>query len=130
MGVFIFKDGDFQPVKISRTLDAKIKPPETGSFVKPAPAKSVDIKIDSADSDFEFFEKLSQPDMGKVRSLLQAIPPEIESGDRKIIRCPNCDHKVYVQRNGENVRMICGGCGIDVSARIRKVKVTGGKEDA
>lgn len=70
MGVFIFKDGDFQPVKTSRTLDMKIMPPETGSFVKPAPAKSVDIQIDSADSDFEFFEKLSQPDMGKVRSLL------------------------------------------------------------
>lgn len=122
MGVFIFKDGDFQPAKISRTLDMKIKPPETGSNVEPAPAKSVNVTIDSADADFDFFNNLSNHGMEKARSLLQAIPPEIKSGDRLIIRCPNCDHKVYVQRNGKQVRLSCGGCGIDVTARIRRVK--------
>ncbi len=61
----------------------------------------------------------------RVCSLLRAVPPEIESGDRLILKCPNCDHKVYVQRNGEDLRMSCGGCGIDVivnMASLRRVK--------
>jgi hypothetical protein len=122
MGVFVFKDGDFQEIKTSHKLDVKIKPPETGSNVKPALAKSVDVKIDNSDADFDFFNNLSNHGMEKARSLLQAIPPEIESGDRLIIRCPNCDHKVYVQRNGDEVRINCGGCQLDVVAHIATVK--------
>lgn len=69
-----------------------------------------------------FFHNLSHLGMVKARFLLQAIPPEIKSGDRLIIRCPNCDHKVYVQRNGDEVRMNCGGCQLDVVAHITTVK--------
>jgi len=122
MNVFINIGNGYQPLKVSDRLDAEIIPPKTGSNVKPAPAKSVNVKIDKADADFDFFYNLSHPGMEKARSLLQAIPPEIKSGDRLIIRCPNCDHKVYVQRNGKQVRLSCGGCGIDVTARIRRVK--------
>lgn len=103
-------------------MDIEIKPPDTGSNVEPASAKSVNVKIDKADADFDFFHNLSHPGMEKARSLLQAIPPEIKSGDRLIMRCPNCDHKVYVQRNGDEVRMRCGGCQLDVVAHITTIK--------
>ena len=122
MNFFINNGNGYQPIKRVDKMDIEIKPPETGSNVEPAPAKSVNVTSDSADADFDFFNNLSNHGMEKARSLLQAIPPEIKSGDRLIIRCPNCDHKVYVQRNGKQVRLSCGGCGIDVTARIRRVK--------
>lgn len=122
MNIFINNGNGYQPIKRADKMDIEIKPPETGSNVEPAPAKSVDVKIDKADADFDFFNNLSNHGMEKARSLLQAIPPEIESGDRLIIRCPNCDHKVYVQRNGDEVRINCGGCQLDVVAHIATVK--------
>ena len=121
MNVFINNGNDYQPIKRDEKMDIKIKPSETGSNVEPVPAKSVNVKIDKADADFDFFHNLSHRGMKKVRSLLQAIPLEIKSGDRLIIRCPNCDHKVYVQRNGDEVRMRCGGCQLDVVAHITTV---------
>ena len=121
MNVFINNENGYQPIKRDEKMDIKIKPSETGSNVEPMPAKSVNVKIDKADADFDFFHNLSHRGMKKVRSLLQAIPPEIKSGDRLIIRCPNCDHKVYVQRNGDEVRMRCGGCQLDVVAHITTV---------
>lgn len=122
MNVFINNGNGYQPIKRADKMDIEIKPPETGSNVEPAPAKSVNVKIDKADADFDFFNNLSHLGMVKARFLLQAIPPEIKSGDRLIIRCPNCDHKVYVQRNGDEVRMSCGGCQLDVVAHITTVK--------
>ena len=122
MDVFINIGNGYQPLKVSDRLDAEIIPPKTGSNVQPAPAKSVNVKIDKADADFDFFNNLSHLGMAKARFLLQAIPPEIKSGDRLIIRCPNCDHKVYVQRNGDEVRMSCGGCQLAVAAHITTVK--------
>lgn len=122
MNVFINNENGYQPIKRAEKMDIEIKPSETGSNVEPVPAKSVNVKIDKADADFDFFHNLSHLGMEKVRFLLQAIPPEIKSGDRLIIRCPNCDHKVYVQRNGDEVRMNCGGCQLDVVAHITTVK--------
>lgn len=122
MKFFINNGNGYQPIKRADKMDIEIKPPETGSNVEPAPAKSVNVKIDKADADFDFFHNLSHPGMEKARSLLQAIPPEIKSGDRLIMRCPNCDHKVYVQRNGDEVRMRCGGCQLDVVAHITTIK--------
>lgn len=122
MNFFINNGNGYQPIKRADKMDIEIKPPETGSNVEPVPAKSVNVKIDKADADFDFFHNLSHPGMEKARSLLQAIPPEIKSGDRLIIRCPNCDHKVYVQRNGDVVRLRCGGCQLDVVAHITTVK--------
>ena len=125
MNCFINNGNGYQPVKVVDKLDIEIKPPKTGSNVKPAPAKSVNVTIDSANTDFSFIQELQEPVFKKARSLLRAVPPEIESGDRLILRCPNCDHKVYVQRNGEDLRMSCGGCGIDVivnMASLRRVK--------
>lgn len=123
MNVFINNENGYQPIKRDEKMDIKIKPSETGSNVEPMPAKSVNVKIDKADADFDFFHNLSHRGMKKVRSLLQAIPPEIKSGDRLIIRCPNCNHKVYVQRNGDEVRMNCGRCQLDVVAHITTVKL-------
>ena len=123
MNVFINNENGYQPIKRAEKMDIEIKPSETGSNVEPVPAKSVNVKIDKADADFDFFHNLSHRVMKKVRSLLQVIPPEIKSGDRFIIRCPNCNHKVYVQRNGDEVIMNCGRCQLDVVAHITTVKL-------
>lgn len=55
MNCFINNGNGYQPIKRADKMDIEIKPPETGSNVEPAPAKSVNVKIDKADADFDFF---------------------------------------------------------------------------
>ena len=55
-----------------------------------------------------------------IQSILKAVPWDIKDGDRKIVRCPECNQKIYIQRNSEKVRACCGGCGIDITADILK----------
>ena len=52
----------------------------------------------------------------KVHSLLQAVGGRIKDGERKIIECPNCGHKVYALRESGILRVSCGGCNINASA--------------
>ena len=56
----------------------------------------------------------------KIQSILKTVPWDIKDRDRKILICPECNQKLYIQRNSEKVRACCGGCGIDITANVLK----------
>lgn len=119
MGVFINSGNGYQPVKVADKIDF-VEPPKTGSNVKPANKAEMNIQLSKADDDFEFIKSLVPDEeeiRKKVHSLLQAAGGRIKDGERKIIECPNCGHKVYALREGGILRVSCGGCHIDASAK-------------
>ena len=118
MGVFINSGNGYQPVKGAEKID--FEPVENVSNLEPSNKGELNIQVTEADDDFEFVKSLipdKEETRKKVHSLLQAAGGRIEDGERKIIECPNCGHKVYALREGGILRVSCGGCHIDASAK-------------
>lgn len=118
MGVFINSGNGYQPVKVAEKID--FEPMENVSNLEPSNKGELNIQVTEADDDFEFIKSLipdEEETRKKVHSLLQAVAWRIKDGERKIIECPNCGHKVYALREGRILRVNCGGCNIDASAK-------------
>lgn len=120
MGVFINSGNGYQPVKVAEKID--FEPVENVSNLEPSNKGELNIQVTKADDDFEFIKSLvpdEEETRKKVHSLLQAADGRIKDGERKIIECPNCGHKVYALREGGILRVSCGGCKIDASGLWR-----------
>lgn len=117
MGVFINSGNGYQPVRVAEKID--FEPVENVSNLEPSNKGELNIQVTEADDDFEFVKSLipdKEETRKKAHSLLQAAAGRIKDGERKIIECPNCGHKVYALREGGILRVSCGGCNIDASA--------------
>lgn len=96
MGVFINSGNGYQPVKVAEKID--FEPVENVSNLEPSNKGELNIQVTEADDDFEFIKTLipdEEETRKKAHSLLQAAAGRIKDGERKIIECPNCGHKVY-----------------------------------
>lgn len=117
MGVFINSGNGYQPVKVAEKID--FEPVENVSNLEPSNKGELNIQVTEADDDLDY--KTLIPDEEETRkkahSLLQAAAGRIKDGERKIIECPNCGHKVYALREGGILRVNCGGCNIDATAK-------------
>ena len=111
---YINNRNGYQPVKVLKELD--IVPPNTSSNVKPAKPMELHLEISCSDDFFKFAEESDR----KAKSILSAVSRNIKDGDRKIEKCPECGKKLYIQRNRDKVRVHCGGCGIDVTAEVKR----------
>ncbi len=116
--VFINTGDGFKPIQRADKIEAVAE--NSQCDLQPLQSGELNIQLSEADKDFSFFNTLIKYKRSNIISMLRAVPGDIVNGSRmrEIVKCPVCNKKLYIQRNGKELKLSCSGCNIALIVQI------------